>query len=60
MKQATTTPNPFDWRNQPAQINWTGKTERQILLDATRVNKEATLCVFVPPEKAQKIRKASI
>lgn len=53
--------NPFDWRNQPAAIDWKNpKTQRQMLLDATRVNREATVCTFVPPERAQKIRRANI
>lgn len=50
----------FHWREQPTQINWRGKTVRQIQLDATRSNREAALCTFVPPEKAQRMRKASI
>lgn len=50
----------FNWREQPAQIDWKGKTERQVQLDATRQNREATLCAFIPPEHAQKIRKARI
>lgn len=52
--------NAFQWREQPSQIDWKGKTERQIKLDATRTNREASLCAFVPPEHAQRIRKARI
>lgn len=57
MKPAQSKPAPmraptvWDWREQPSQIDWSGKTERQALLDATRVNRESTLGAVAPPVK---------
>ena len=35
-------------------------TVKQMTNNAKRINREAPLCVFIPPEHAQKLRKASI
>lgn len=51
--------NPFD-TSGPSTLKFKQKTLEQIRKDAERKNREATLCNFVPPEKAQKLRKASI
>ena len=60
MKKPASTGNAFDWRGHPPSVDVRSKTKRQMLLDATRRNREATVCAFVPPEHTQKIRKANI
>lgn len=57
------TGNAFDWKGKSSIF--ADKTDRilsekQIKTNALRVNREASLCVFVPPEHAQKIRMARI
>jgi hypothetical protein len=44
----------------PSTIKLRQKSKKQMTKDATRKNVEAPLCAFIPPEKAQKIRKAAI
>jgi hypothetical protein len=51
--------NAFDTTG-PSRVKLRQKTTKQMAKDATRENKEAPLCAFIPPEKAQKIRKAAI
>lgn len=44
--QATKNPlSPFNWRAQPSQIDWSSgaKSQRQVMIDATRQNGESTL-----------------
>ena len=50
---------PFDTRG-PSTIKFKQKTTEQMRKDAERKNREATTSAFIPPEKAQKLRKASI
>ena len=51
--------NAFGTRG-PSQVKLRQKTTKQMVKDATRKNREAPACAFVPPEKAQKMRKAAI
>ena len=44
----------------PSTIKLRQKSKKQMAKDATRKNAEAPLCAFVPPERAQKIRKTAI
>ena len=62
MKKKPTPDNAFNWRGKPS-IFTQGRaplSEKQIVTNALRVNREATLTAFVPPEHAQRIRKAKI
>jgi len=53
--------NAFDTRGPSTALRGVRqKTVKQIVKDANRKNYEAPLCAFVPPEKAQKMRKAAI
>ena len=36
------------------------KSAKQMKKDAVRKNAEASLCAFIPPEREQKLKKASI
>lgn len=51
--------NAFDTTG-PSQIKLRQKSTKQMAKDATRKNSYQPLCAFVPPERAQKLRKAAI
>jgi len=44
------TGNAFSSAGRPPEINWGGRSNRQMLLDATRVNVITKDCAFKPPE----------
>ena len=51
--------SPFNTTG-PSTIKLREKSRKQTVKDATRKNREAPACIFVPPEKYQKLRKAAI
>lgn len=53
--------NAFDTRGPSTALKGVRQpSARQLNNNAKRKNKEAPLCAFIPPEKAQKMRKAAI
>ena len=54
-------PSPFDTTGPSTALKGVRqKSLKQLTKDATRKNREAPICAFVPPHVAQKIRKAQI
>lgn len=54
--------NCFDWRGPSQTLDQYGriKTQRQMLLDATRVNRQEPLCAKHDTDKTQRMQKAAI
>lgn len=52
--------NAFHWRETPPTVNFKGKSERQVLLDATRENTPFNIPKTVPIEVRRKKLLANI
>ena len=61
-KVSPATTNAFNWRGPSQTLDKYGriKTERQMLLDATRVNRQEPLCAKHDTDKTQRMQKAAI
>lgn len=56
MSNTTTPKSPFDWRGPSQVLDKFGriKSERQTLLDATRVNPESNIAFATQPTKSER------